>query len=335
MKYDPASLALFCCPKDGADLREDRPVPGMEPTLVCTTCSRQYPVRRGIPRFVESDQYAGNFSHEWTVHRTTQLDSGSLTVSEATFAEKTGWKAEDVRGKRVLDVGCGMGRFADVILRWGGEVVGVDLSFAVESAAANLGHHPSFRAAQASVFELPFRPESFDLIYSLGVLHHTADCERAFKCLPRLLRPGGEIAVWLYSAHSYPGEGTDERRDRLYRRFTTRMSPRTLHAICRVLCRFPMKRRGLWHMLLPGFMFHAIPKLHHTYPDYDWRVLDTFDWYSPTYQSKHSYPEVCRWFREVGLVDVEPLDFEVCVRGRKPGDRIDSRETARCVELSA
>src|SRR5262245_26782394 len=118
-----AELLNLCCPKDGADLREERAESGAEGSLTCTACGRRYPVRNGIPRFVESDQYASNFSHEWTVHRTTQLDRESLRISEATFAEKTGWRPEDVRGKRVLDVGCGMGRFADVILRWGGEVV--------------------------------------------------------------------------------------------------------------------------------------------------------------------------------------------------------------------
>ena len=73
-------------------------------------------------------------------------------------------------------------------------------------------------------------------------------------------------------------------------------------------------------MLLPGFMFHAIPRLHWEYPEYDSRVLDTFDWYSPRYQSKHTYPEVSRWFREAGLERVEPLDPETAVRGRKPAE---------------
>lgn len=335
----PSSFDLFCCPQDGADLSFDpsRKVgPRSEGSLNCVKCNRAYAVVNGIPRFVEGDQYAGNFSHEWTVHSTTQLDTDTRNVSEATFREKTGWRPEDIKGKRVLDVGCGMGRFADVILRWGGEVVGVDLSFAVDSARANLGKSPKFHGAQASVFNLPLRPESFDFIYSLGVLHHTPDCQAAFKCLPRLLRPGGEIAIWVYSAHSYPADGMEERRDRFYRRFTTKMPSRTLHTWCKVLCWIPLRPRGFWHMLLPGFIFHAIPRLHHTYSDYRWRVLDTFDWYSPVYQSKHSYPEVCRWFRDAGLTDIVPLDIDVAVRGRKPSARQQpSRSLAECAESSA
>jgi SAM-dependent methyltransferase len=331
---DKALLAILCCPDDHGDLAV---VDGDSPqaSLRCGACGRHYPVRNGVPRFVSNDQYAGNFSHEWTVHRTTQLDRAESTESERTFAEKTGWGPDDVRGRLVLDVGCGMGRFADVVLRWGGRVVGVDLSYAVDSARANLAHHESFSAIQASVFALPFRPESFDLIYSIGVLHHTPDTRRAFQGLPPLLRTGGGIAIWVYSLHAYPRQGIEERRDRVLRSVTTRMPSRLLYALCRALCRVRVPFGPLWHLLLPGFVFHALPKTH-SYDSYDWRVLDTFDWYSPRYQFKHSYPEVFAWFREAGLVNIDLLDVEVAVRGRKPLRHISHpRELATCAESSA
>jgi ubiquinone/menaquinone biosynthesis C-methylase UbiE/uncharacterized protein YbaR (Trm112 family) len=309
-------IEVLCCPADKGTLAYKS---DSTEALVCAQCDRTYRVRSGVPRFVPDDRYAGSFSYEWSAHRRTQFDDNVRGDSERTLREKTGWGPEDVRGKRVLDVGCGTGRFADIILRWGGEVYAMDLSYGVDVAYANLGATPGFHAVQASVFELPFQDEAFDLIFSLGVLDHTPDCERAFKGLPRLLKPGGQIAIWVYSSSIYRHDSVEERRDRLYRRHTTRMSPSTLHLLCRRLCRLRMKRHGLWHMALPGFIFHAIPRLHGTYADYDARVLDTFDWYSPRYQSKHSYPEVCRWFRDAGLIEVEPLDPEVAVRGAKAG----------------
>jgi SAM-dependent methyltransferase len=308
-------LEVLCCPNDEGELVR---FPESGDDLVCVRCSQTYPVRDGVIRFVHGDEYAASFSYEWSVHDTTQLDDDSHHSSERAFREKTGWGPDDVRGKRVLDVGCGMGRFSDVILRWGGEVYAMDLSFAVDAAYANLGDRAGFHVVQASVFALPFRTGTFDLIFSLGVLDHTPNCERAFKGLPPLLKPGGQIAIWVYSSHTYRPDGIDEKRDRLYRRYTPRMPPRTLHLLCQALCRLRVKRRGFWHMALPGFLFHAIPRLHWEYPDHEARVLDTFDWYSPEYQSKHSYPEVYRWFREAGLTDVEPLDTEVAVRGLKP-----------------
>jgi SAM-dependent methyltransferase len=331
---DKKVLDLLCCPADRGELTLLDET-SADTSLRCGRCGRSYPVRSGIPRFVSGDQYAGNFSHEWTLHRRTQLDSARSALSERTFTEKTGWRAEDVRGRVVLDVGCGMGRFADVVLRWGGRVVGVDLSYAVDSARSNLAHQEGFTAIQASVFDLPFRPESFDLIYSIGVLHHTPDTRRAFHCLPPLLRPGGTIAIWVYSLHAYPPEGIEERRDRILRTVTTRMPSRLLHVLCRGLCLARVPFRPLWHMLLPGFVFHAFPKTH-GYESHDWRVLDTFDWYSPRYQFKHSYPEVFRWFREAGLVNIDLLDADVAVRGDKPTSGTQHRgDVAPCAESSA
>jgi SAM-dependent methyltransferase len=333
MAIDKTLLDILCCPADRADL--SLVSTGSEASLRCVRCGRSYPVRNEIARFVPDDQYAASFSHEWTLHRTTQLDSSQSSLSERTFAERTGWTPEDVRGRIVLDIGCGMGRFADVVLRWGGRLVGVDLSYAVDSARANLAHHAGFTAIQASVFALPFRLESFDLIYSIGVLHHTPDPRGAFLCLPPLLRAGGEIAIWVYSRHAYPPEGIEERRDRVLRNVTTRLPSRLLYAFCRVACRLRVPAQPLWHLLLPGFFFHAFPKTH-SYASYDWRVLDTFDWYSPRYQFKHSYPEVFHWFREAGLVDIDLLDVEVAARGRKAVPRTSSpRELTTCAESSA
>jgi uncharacterized protein YbaR (Trm112 family) len=331
---DKTLLDILCCPADRGDLALVEANTG-EASLRCGQCGRSYPVRNGIPRFVSDDQYVANFSHEWTLHRTTQLDSTRSTLSERTFTERTGWTPEDVCGRVVLDVGCGMGRFADVVLRWGGRVVGVDLSYAVDSSQANLAHHEGFTAIQANVFELPFRPESFHLIYSIGVLHPTQDTRRAFQCLPPLLRAGGQIAVWVYSLHAYPPEGIEEQRDRVLRAITTRMPSRLLYALCRALCLVRVPFGPLWHMVLPGFLFHAFPKTH-SYDSYDWRVLDTFDWYSPRYQFKHSYPEVFQWFREAGLVHIDLLDVEVAVRGRKPVIGTPRpRELTTCAESSA
>ena len=100
----------------------------------CADCRTAVPIVRGILRFVTSDAYAASFSFEWNIHSKTQLDSATSRESEETFRAKTGLTPEDVAGRLVLDVGCGMGRFADVVSRWGGRVVGIDLSLAVEAA---------------------------------------------------------------------------------------------------------------------------------------------------------------------------------------------------------
>jgi SAM-dependent methyltransferase len=297
---------VLVCHRCGADL------PGLSRWAVeglrCPRCGADFPIVRGIPRFVTSDAYTASFSFEWNRHKKTQLDDTTSRESEETFRQKTGLGPDDVDDKLVLDVGCGMGRFADVVSRWGGKVIGIDLSLAVEAAYANLGGRENVRILQADLFHLPFRPGTFDIVYSLGVLHHTPDCEKAFRQLVPFVRPGGRVCIWLYGKM-----GPWEHFARLYRKLTVRMPKRLLHALCHLaipwyhVCRLPLVGDLLWTVF---------PISRH--PNPDWRVLDTFDWYSPQYQSLHTFPEVYRWFRSEGLVDITLLDFPVALAGTWP-----------------
>jgi SAM-dependent methyltransferase len=209
-----------------------------------------------------------------------------------------------------------MGRFAEVATRWGARVVGVDLSAAAEVAAKNLSDR-DFVAFQADVFALPFLPETFDCIYSMGVLHHTPDCEQAVKVLPQYLKPGGILAVWLYSGYNKWYRFSDQ-----YRKITHRMSPRTLHRFFRVAVPFfYWLDRGLRVIPIVGKPTAGL--IHHVFPvnrqpDAEARLLDTLDWYSPKYQSKHTYEQVFRWFESCGLENLTVGEIPIGVRGRKP-----------------
>jgi SAM-dependent methyltransferase len=171
---------------------------------------------------------------------------------------------------------------------------------------------------------LPFAPGSFDYIYSIGVLHHTPNCEQAFRVLPDLLKPGGRIAIWLYSGYNKWYRMSD-----VYRRVTRRMPQRLLHTLCygviplyevhRVLRRIPLVGRPA-----SGVLAYLIPMPFN--PDSKWRVLDAFDWYSPWYQSKHTYEEVFRWFEECGLENLRVIQQPIAVQGRRPFSSEDPAE---------
>lgn len=303
-------LAILRCTACGAPL-----TPRSE-ALSCSACSRTFPCVRGTWRFVDPNNYAESFGFQWQRYSRTQLDDETRRDSETLFRMKTGFRPEDLKGKLVLDVGCGMGRFAEVATRWGAHVVGIDLSAAAEVAARNLSDR-DFVAFQADVFHLPFALESFDYIYSIGVLHHTPDCEQAVKVLPQYLKPGASFAVWLYSAY-----GNWYRFSDLYRKFTSRMSPTSLHGVLKVAVPFFYHLdRGLRKIPLLGKP--AAGLIHYVFPvnrqsTAEARVLDTFDWYSPKYQSKHTYEEVFRWFEDCGLEDLHVGGVAVAVRGKKP-----------------
>lgn len=275
--------------------------------LACLEGHR-YPITNFIPRFVTGDAYVGNFSFQWHIYRRVQLDSVTGDGQTARlFDLMTGFRHEDLAGKRVLDVGCGPGKFAEVALDLGAEVVGIDLSFAVDAALANFGRHPRLHLIQADVFHLPLRDDAFDAIYSLGVLHHTPDCEAAFKQLPRHLKQGGRVAIWVYAQQIIP------HFNRRLRGITRRLPPRLLYYLSLV----PVPLTYIFNVPILRAPFYGL-RLYFQWISWGtWRQrwLDTFDWYSCWYQSAHTYPEVYRWFRSAGLTDIEPGDVGVSMRG--------------------
>ncbi len=132
-------------------------------TLRCQKCQTTYPIKSGIPRFVSSENYASSFGYQWNLFKAEQIDSiNGLRLSHDRFYTETGWSKEFIRGKWILDAGCGAGRFLDVISQAGGEAVGIDISNAVDGARANLAGRKNVHLVQASIYELPFRPGAFD-----------------------------------------------------------------------------------------------------------------------------------------------------------------------------
>jgi len=307
-------LEWLQCPACGGDFTaeaSDRSdVEVADGRLVCAGCGAAHPIAQGVPRFVDSDAYVNSFSFEWTVHRTTQLDSvNGRTDSEKRLRSELGFPLEDLQGKLVLDVGCGTGRFAEIALRHGATVVGVDLSLAVDAAHTNLGGQPRMHVLQADVFRLPLKRDVFDVVYSIGVLHHTPDCRKALEQLPKHVKPGGRLAITVYIAANRVYIASSN----FWRRLTTRLPKRVLHAFC--------------HIAAPLYYLYKVPGLHHLGmavfpinmdPDWRWRVLDTFDTYSPRYQSYHTHPEVFGWFENAGFRNIRVLGPAVTVTGEKP-----------------
>jgi ubiquinone/menaquinone biosynthesis C-methylase UbiE len=274
----------------------------------CPACASSFPRVEGVARFVASEHYTGSFGYQWNRFAQAQLDSANGTRrSRDTFVEKTGLSLDSLRGKRVLDAGCGMGRFAEVCIEAGAEVHAIDLSTAVEAAARNLAHHPNVSFYQADIMNLPFEEGTFDVVYSIGVLHHTPDTRQAFLKLARLVKPGGRIAIWVYSTILRLMLGGE-----LLRLITPRLPKPLLLKAAKIAI-------PLYHVHRLPFVGRVSTALLPTSinPDPEWRWLDTFDWYSPRYQAKHTYDEVERWFKEAGLTDIAREPTPVSVRGAR------------------
>jgi ubiquinone/menaquinone biosynthesis C-methylase UbiE len=107
-------------------------------------------------------------------------------------------------GKRVLELGCGAGSDLLRFAKAGARTTGIDLSPRSASLAKTRLrlYNCQGNVLIADAEQLPFKADSFDLVYSWGVLHHTPDTQQAIKEVYRVTKPGREICIMLYHRHS-------------------------------------------------------------------------------------------------------------------------------------
>lgn len=146
----------------------------------------------GVPIF-SGNQYADSFAYQWVTFQQTQLDSNnSDDDTRKRFFSHTGLVPSDLQGKTVLEAGCGAGRYSEVLLDYCGYLFSFDISESVLIANKNNhGKNEKCKFFQASIYDIPFKKEQFDVVYCVGVLQHTPDPKAAFLQLVRQLKPGG------------------------------------------------------------------------------------------------------------------------------------------------
>jgi SAM-dependent methyltransferase len=108
-------------------------------------------------------------------------------------------RAKDWQGKSFLDVGCGMGRNSFWPMTYGArEGVAVDIDDrSLASARSNLARFPAVQVMRSSAYDLPFVGR-FDIVFSIGVIHHLEFPDKALARLVRAVRPGGQVMIWVY-----------------------------------------------------------------------------------------------------------------------------------------
>ncbi len=321
-------LEILRCPECAKPLDvEGEHAAGVEvdtATLRCRGCRAAYPVLNGIPRFVPAENYASSFGWQWNRFPRTQLDSHSgVPITRNRFFAQSGWTATELNGKRVLDVGCGAGRFAEVSLATGARLVAVDYSSAVDVCRSNLGADARLDVVQADMYRLPFAEGVFDYVYCFGVVQHTPDPGRGFQSLIAPLKSGGRIAVDVYPRTwmnvFWPKYWLRPltrrlRRDRLFR-LVERLVPFLL-PISRILGRIPRVGRKL-RWLVPVANYEGIHPLNELQIR-EWAVLDTFDMLSPAHDHPQSPATLRRWIESASLRNGEVVKVgHLVARGEK------------------
>lgn len=326
------------CLAHGAGLAAD-PGPAVEESgrLVCAKGCR-VPVEGGVPRFVATESYAAGFGLQWTAHPRTQLDSATGTrISRDRLARCLGG-LERVAGRSVLEVGCGAGRFTEVLLDAGARVFACDLSRAVVANHANFRGRAGYFVCQADLMALPVAPGSFDVVVALGVLQHTPRPEAAARALASALRPGGLLVVDHYARP--PGTGWPWRvavalaPRSLLRHAMLALPPRVAQSAATGVTRalLPVHRqlwrrgpvvdrvRGIFRRLSPVVdHYDRLPELSPAWLA-EWAMLDTHDALTDRYKHLRSADEVRAALEAAGLVDVEAAyaGNGVEARARKP-----------------
>ncbi len=216
-----------------------------------------------------------------------------------------------IKHKLVLEMGIGIGGIADYISRSEEcEMIGVDLGYAVDAAQKNFGQNPTLHIVQASVFAPPFRENTFDFVYSQGVIHHTYSTRTAFDQLAKLPKIGGRLYIWVYSPYDYDEDRTWQHR----------ILMKMERIIRPVVCRLPDSLQTVTLApIVPLYLAYENVYMRNRdkrYIKYGWReaMHAARDRFTPRYAHRHTEEEVCGWFREAAYTQLQ------CASKRKRPD---------------
>lgn len=294
----------FVSPATGAVLRR-------EGDFLVSDQGEEFPVVGGIPRFVSRDNYANAFGLQWKAFAKTQLDSFSgTTITRDRLERCLGFPLSGLKDSNVLEVGAGAGRFTELLVASGARTHSVDLSAAVEVNKENIGERPNYCISQASVYELPFPSQSFDVVICLGVIQHTPSSEKTIDALWQMVKPGGLLVIDHYKWRI----GYYSTLTPLYRMVLKRMPPSGSKKIVDGLVDFFFP----WHWRFRkapalNWLLHRISPLivyMNLYPEknrefhYEWSKLDTYDQLTDYYKHLLSVRQLGNFLEKLGGFDL-------------------------------
>ncbi len=283
---------LVVCPSCGGTLRS------AADSYSCRQCSREYPVIGGIPRFrfdlsVDEQQVKESFNLEHEryldsrhVHFTAELIQRWL--------DDVKLPAEFFKDKLVLDAGCGSGRWTYAMAMLGAKVISVDFTdsgVAITHQATQAMENVA--VVQASLFNLPLRPETFDFVLSWGVLHHTPDTKAAFGRIAPLVKRGGYLYIMVYEKHNPLKHACTD----LIRWMLRHLPPDRRYRACRA---FIIKNPRLYSLVAQVIICAPHPSDEDSLSASTLQ-LGLYDAYSPVFNHLHNWKEVAGWFGEYGF----------------------------------
>jgi SAM-dependent methyltransferase len=205
-----ASRDLLRCPIDNTPLTWNPLTERLEGTGGC----HSFPVQQGIPRLFAPNQWPAGSNDVTDIVQKFYEQTPFPNYDGLDTRDSLRRKARDGVVARLLDeqishtatileAGCGTGQLTNFLgMGWGRTTIGADLCMSSLTLATAFRDRFSINNAhfmQINLFRPPFRTESFDVVISNGVLHHTGDCAGGFRLIAPLVKPGGIIIIGLYN----------------------------------------------------------------------------------------------------------------------------------------
>ena len=226
--------------------------------------------------------YADSFGHQWTTYQWLRDED------EFEFFQITDLTPADLAGKVILDAGCGGGRVARIVAPKCKLFFGLDYSIAVDKAFELCRDMKNAHFIQCDVNDQPFKPHTFDIVYSHGVLHHTPDTKRSFDNLPALVKPGGTFYVALFRKAVLPLQISDQ----LWRSIMNKLPIPVMDKVCGALSYLSYVPNGVFWK---RFFWFSLQKTHEI------RKCCLYDWYGPRFHHEHTVEEILGWFEAAGF----------------------------------
>ncbi len=247
---------------------------------------------------------ANSFSFEWrNIYRENDFEKNNFFHFMGPYI-----KEKDLSGLVTVDIGCGSGRFTKWAALSGTKVsFGMDLGDSVEVAYEMTKEMDNVCIVQADIYHPPF-DGVFDLAYSIGVLHHLPQPKRGFLSLPKVLKSGGRMLIWVYSRRN------NNRALFFYepiRSITNKMNKRLLY----MACYFPALIVHFINYLTLGLNFIGAKKLAGKVPffyyanfPFNMKLNDAFDVLATPKSNYYFLEEIKEWFEEAKLLKIRAFE---------------------------